>query len=134
MFTTKFSGAMGLGLQHVAGAVWVFVTGVPSTAPLDLRASGTGGGPPSVADPMFQWVMVLCSMVWKVTGNAGHADADQEAGDVTGGQVLRAVSRGLISPTSWPSGSETMAYRAPQKASKGHWRPTYPAAVSAAWR
>jgi hypothetical protein len=47
----------------------------------------------------------------------------QGSGDCPGGQVRRDSSIGLISPTSLPSASATIAYRAPQKASNGGWRP-----------
>ena len=47
----------------------------------------------------------------------------QGAGDSSGGHVRRDSSIGLIRPTSFPSGSATIAYRAPQKASNGGCRP-----------
>ena len=43
----------------------------------------------------------------------------QGAGDSAAGHVRRDSSTGLIRPTSFPSGSATIASRAPQKASKG---------------
>ncbi len=44
-------------------------------------------------------------------------------GDGCGGHVRRDSSTGLIRPTSLPSGSATIAYRAPQNASNGGCRP-----------
>jgi transposase len=67
-------------------------------------------------------------------GRRLHGGVAQGSGDCSGGQVRRVSSIGLISPTSLPSGSATIAYRAPQKASNGGWRPTYPAEVSSAYR
>ena len=57
-------------------------------------------------------------------GRRLHGGVAQGSGDCSGGQVRRVSSIGLISPTSLPSGSATIAYRAPQKASNGGWRPT----------
>ena len=48
------------------------------------------------------------------------------------GVYRRAGSLGLMRPTSWPAGSETIAYRAPQNASYGSCRPTAPAPTSSA--
>ena len=52
-----------------------------------------------------------------------HAAWSGGAGDCRGGHVRRDSSTGLIRPTSLPSGSATIAYRAPQNASNGGCRP-----------
>jgi hypothetical protein len=55
------------------------------------------------------------------------APASGHAGEP--GTVRRLGSTGLINPTTFPAGSSTMAYRAPQKASQGSCWPRYPAEV-----
>jgi len=68
MFTAKFSGMMGLGFQHVVDAVRAFVTfrALPTGSSGEWRRRRAS----SVADPMFQRVMVSCSMALKITGAA----------------------------------------------------------------
>ena len=50
-------------------------------------------------------------------------------GGWVGGQDSRSGSWGLMIPTLLPSGSSTIAYRPPQKASYGGWWPLWPAPV-----
>jgi hypothetical protein len=58
----------------------------------------------------------------------------QGAGDSSGGHQRRDSPTGRIRPTSLPSGSATIACRAPQNAPEGGCRPAYPADVRSAER
>src|SRR5262245_23520776 len=83
-----------------------------ATAPEQPGANRAGSWP---AEDTYRWRLRAVNEV-ALAGPQG-------AGDSSGGHVRRDSSIGLIRPTSFPSGSATIAYRAPQKASNGRLPP-----------